>query len=38
MSLSAAPRTRTGSVARRVLGVHTAPHHSTHRANADTRR
>jgi len=37
-SLSAAPCTRTGAVARRVLGVHAASHHAVHRARADARR
>jgi hypothetical protein len=38
MSLSAAPRTRTSAVVRRVLGVHAAPHQTIHRARADARR
>ena len=38
MSLSAAPRTRTRAIARRVLGVRSAPHHTVHRARADARR
>lgn len=36
--ISAAPCTRTGAVARRVLGVHAAPHHVVHRTRADARR
>jgi hypothetical protein len=35
-SLSRASHTRTGAVARRVLGVHAAPDHNVHRTHADT--
>jgi hypothetical protein len=38
LSLSEAPLTRTGAVARRVLGVHAAPGHNHHRTHADARR
>jgi hypothetical protein len=38
VSLSQAPRTRAGAVARRMLGAYVTPHDNVHRARADVRR
>jgi hypothetical protein len=38
MSLCEAPRTRAGSVARRVPGAYATPDHTVDRAHADARR